>query len=160
MENRPNVIFVLTDDQGPWAAGCCGNDEIRTPYLDQMASEGTRFPNFFCTSPVCSPARASLMTGRIPSAHGVHDWIRDGNMPPDPARYLDGLTCYTDVLADNNYTVGLSGKWHLGDSVNTTTRFQPLVYAAYRRKQVQRCRHDSRWTSRNATRLPHRRNHR
>ena len=102
MEQKPNVIFVLTDDQGPWAAGCCGNDEVRTPYLDQLASEGTRFPNFFCTSPVCSPARASLMTGRIPSAHGVHDWIRDGNMPPDPARYLEGLTCYTDVLADNN----------------------------------------------------------
>ena len=46
MENRPNVIFVLTDDQGPWAAGCCGNDEVRTPYLDQLASEGTRFPEF------------------------------------------------------------------------------------------------------------------
>ena len=99
MENKPNVIFVLTDDQGPWAAGCCGNDEVRTPFIDQLAAEGTRFPNFFCTSPVCSPARASLMTGRIPSAHGVHDWIRDGNMPPDPSRYLEGLTCYTDVLA-------------------------------------------------------------
>ena len=49
MENKPNVIFILTDDQGPWAAGCCGNDEVRTPYLDQLASEGTRFPNFFCT---------------------------------------------------------------------------------------------------------------
>ena len=57
------------------------------------------------------------MTGRIPSAHGVHDWIRDGNMPPNPAQYLDGLTCYTDVLAENDYTVGLSGKWHLGDSL-------------------------------------------
>ena len=56
MENRPNVIFILTDDQGPWAAGCCGNDEVRTPYLDQMASEGTRFPNFFCTSPCLLPS--------------------------------------------------------------------------------------------------------
>ena len=117
MEKKPNVVFILTDDQGPWAAGCCGNDEIRTPFLDRLASEGTRFSNFFCTSPVCSPARASLMTGRIPSAHGVHDWIREGNMPPDRARYLEGLTCYTDVLAANGYTVGLSGKWHLGDSL-------------------------------------------
>ena len=115
--SKPNVIFVLTDDQGPWAAGCCGNDEVRTPNIDRLAATGTRFENFFCTSPVCSPARASLMTGRIPSAHGVHDWIRDGNMPPDPAKYLEGLTCYTDVLAANDYSVGLSGKWHLGDSL-------------------------------------------
>ena len=114
---QPNVIFILTDDQGPWAAGCCGNDEVRTPNIDRLAETGVRFENFFCTSPVCSPARASLMTGRIPSAHGVHDWIRDGNMPPNSARYLEGLTCYTDVLGANDYTVGLSGKWHLGDSM-------------------------------------------
>ena len=114
---QPNVIFILTDDQGPWAAGCCGNDEVRTPNIDRLAETGVRFENFFCTSPVCSPARASLMTGRIPSAHGVHDWIRDGNMPPNSARYLEGLTCYTDVLDANGYTVGLSGKWHLGDSM-------------------------------------------
>jgi len=115
---RPNVVFILTDDQGPWAAGCCGNDEIRTPNLDRLASEGVRFENFFCTSPVCSPARASLMTGRIPSQHGVHDWIADGNMPPDPQQYLEGLTCTTDVLAANGYACGLSGKWHLGDSLS------------------------------------------
>ena len=114
---QPNVIFILTDDQGPWAAGCCGNDEVRTPNIDRLAETGVRFENFFCTSPVCSPARASLMTGRIPSAHGVHDWIRDGNMPPTSAKYLEGLTCYTDVLGANGYTVGLSGKWHLGDSM-------------------------------------------
>lgn len=114
---QPNVIFILTDDQGPWAAGCCGNDEVRTPNIDRLAETGVRFENFFCTSPVCSPARASLMTGRIPSAHGVHDWIRDGNMPPTSAKHLEGLTCYTDVLGANDYTVGLSGKWHLGDSM-------------------------------------------
>ncbi|MFW6158456.1 MAG: sulfatase-like hydrolase/transferase [Planctomycetota bacterium] len=117
MRDRPNVVFILTDDQGPWAMGCAGNPEIRTPNLDRLAAEGTRFENFFCTSPVCSPARASLMTGRIPSQHGVHDWIRDRNMPPDPQQYIEGFTCYTDVLADAGYTCGLSGKWHLGDSL-------------------------------------------
>jgi len=116
--SRPNVVFVLTDDQGPWAAGCCGNDEIRTPNLDRLASDGVRFENFFCISPVCSPARASLLTGRVPSQHGVHDWIRERNMPPDPARYIEGFTCYTDVLASNGYVCGLSGKWHLGDSLS------------------------------------------
>jgi arylsulfatase A-like enzyme len=115
--SRPNVVFILTDDQGPWAAGCCGNEEIRTPHIDRLASEGMRFESSFCTSPVCSPARASLMTGRIPSSHGVHDWIHGGNMPPGPQAYLEGQTCYTDILAAEGTTCGLSGKWHLGDSM-------------------------------------------
>ena len=121
--DRLNVIFILTDDQGPWSAGCCGNDEVHTPSIDRLAATGVRFQNFFCASPVCSPARASLMTGRMPSAHAVHDWIREGNMPPRAARYLDGLTCYTDVLVANAYTVGLSGKWHLGDSMTPQRGF-------------------------------------
>ncbi|MGD2175564.1 MAG: sulfatase-like hydrolase/transferase, partial [Candidatus Brocadiaceae bacterium] len=117
-QETPNAVFILTDDQGPWAAGCYGNSEIRTPNIDRLAATGLRFESFFCTSPVCSPARASLMTGAIPSRHGVHDWLREGNMPPDPARYIEGLTCYTDVLAENGYVCGLSGKWHLGDSMS------------------------------------------
>jgi len=122
--DRPNVIFILTDDQGPWALGCAGNDEIRTPNLDRLAATGMRLENFFCSSPVCSPARASLMTGRIPSAHGVHDWIRERNMPPRPVAYLEGLPCYSDVLAAGGYTCGLSGKWHLGDSLTPQHGFR------------------------------------
>ncbi len=114
--DRPNVIFILTDDQGPWAMGCAGNEEIRTPNLDRLAGTGTRFKNFFCTSPVCSPARASLMSGRIPSAHGVHDFLSGGNVPPNASQYLEGMTCYTDRLAEAGYAVALSGKWHMGDS--------------------------------------------
>jgi len=57
---------------------CAGTPELRTPNLDKLAEEGTRFENFFCASPVCSPARASFLTGRIPSQHGVHDWIKHG----------------------------------------------------------------------------------
>jgi arylsulfatase A-like enzyme len=111
------VIVIVTDDQGPWAMGCAGNREIRTPNLDRLAASGIRFANFFCASPVCSPARASLLTGRIPSTHGVHDWLRDGNGGKQKAvEYLAGLTAYTDVLAANGYHCGISGKWHLGDS--------------------------------------------
>ena len=80
---RPNVLFIVSDDQGPGALGCAGNDEIRTPILDRLAANGMRFSNFFCTSPVCSPARASLLTGDIPSSHGVHDWIRVGSVGPE-----------------------------------------------------------------------------
>jgi arylsulfatase A-like enzyme len=112
----PNVLFILTDDQGPWALGCAGNDEIRTPGIDRIAATGMRFEHFLCASPVCSPSRASFLTGRMPSQHGVHDWIREGNTGADAATYLEGEVAYTDVLAAHGYTVGLSGKWHLGNS--------------------------------------------
>jgi len=121
--DRPNVIFILTDDQGVWASGCYGNPEIRTPNIDRLAATGVRFDNFFCTSPVCSPSRATLLTGRIPSRHGVHDWIRSGNVPPDAAVYLEGQTTYTDVMAQRGYVCGISGKWHLGASQLTQHRF-------------------------------------
>jgi arylsulfatase A-like enzyme len=114
--HMPNVVFILTDDQGIWASGCYGNPEIRTPNIDRIAASGVRFDNFFCTSPVCSPSRATLLTGRIPSRHGVHDWIRGGNVPPDSAIYLAGQTATTDVLAECGYVCGISGKWHLGAS--------------------------------------------
>jgi len=119
---KPNVIVILTDDQGCWAMGCAGSSEIRTPNLDRLAASGIRFENFFCASPVCSPARASLLTGRIPSQHGVHDWIRAGNSNTDTDKggrvveYLRGQTGYTDILAAGGYVCGLSGKWHLGDA--------------------------------------------
>ncbi|MBM3473430.1 MAG: sulfatase, partial [Armatimonadetes bacterium] len=89
LNRQPNVIVVLTDDQGPWAMGCAGNPEIRTPNLDRLAATGVRFDNWFCTSPVCSPARASLLTGRIPSSHGIHDWLRGGNMANEGDRAIE-----------------------------------------------------------------------
>ena len=115
-KKKTNVVFILTDDQGVWAAGCYGNAEIRTPTMDRLAAEGTRFQNFFVATPVCSPSRATLLTGRIPSQHGVHDWIRDGNVGPQAIRYLEGEMCYTDIMVRHGWTCGLSGKWHLGDS--------------------------------------------
>lgn len=116
----------MSDDQGPWAMNCAGTPELRTPNLNRIADEGIRFENFFCASPVCSPARASFLTGRIPSQHGVHDWIKRGNMidpegrtwhgPETRIEYLEGLTAFTDVLTANGYTCGMAGKWHLGAS--------------------------------------------
>ena len=136
MKKKPNIIFILTDDQGAWAMHCAGTPELHTPNLDRIAAAGMRFDDFFCASPVCSPARASLLTGTIPSAHGVHDWLRSGNVDGEkfaaqgkenpyggyvserkPIAYLEGQTAYTDVLAENGYRCALSGKWHLGDSV-------------------------------------------
>lgn len=116
--DQPNILFILTDDQGAWAMGCAGNREIRTPNLDRLAATGIRFESFFCVSPVCSPARASILTGRIPSQHGIHDWLRGGNTTSEGAliEYLAGQPGYTDTLAQAGYTCGFSGKWHMGDS--------------------------------------------
>ena len=117
----PNIIFILSDDQGAWAMGCAGNDELDTPNLDRIAATGIRFENFFCASPVCSPARASILTGQIPSQHGVQDFLRKGNSTRLPAdgeeiEYMSGRRSYVQTLAENGYSCGLSGKWHLGRS--------------------------------------------
>lgn len=116
MADRTHVVSILTDDQGVWAAGCYGNREIRTPNLDRLAAEGMRMTHFFVATPVCSPSRATFLTGRIPSQHGVHDWLREGNVGPSAAQYIEGETCYSDVLVEHGWTCGISGKWHLGAS--------------------------------------------
>lgn len=113
---RPNVLFVLADDLGEWGLGCTGNTDARTPVLDGLAQAGILLENSFCTSPVCSPARASLLTGRIPSQHGVQDWLSGPMLGADSSDYLSGQLSVTDVLADHGYRCGLAGKWHLGAS--------------------------------------------
>lgn len=128
---RPNIIFILADDMGSWALGCSGNEEIQTPNIDKLASEGTLCRNFFCASPVCSPARASILTGRIPSQHGIHDWLRSGSLDrhdipaelaavmPEEKRaieFLESQPSYTEYLKSHGYSCALSGKWHLGNS--------------------------------------------
>ena len=66
MERKPNIIFIMTDDQGYGDLGCMGAKDLKTPCLDAMAQEGVRFTSMYSASPVCSPSRAALLTGRYP----------------------------------------------------------------------------------------------
>ena len=109
--------MIMADDMGSWAMGCAGNGEIITPNIDDLAANGILFDNFYCVSPVCSPARASILTGKIPSQHGVHDWITSKDKEYSEVNFLENQTTYVDILKDNGYICGHSGKWHLGNSL-------------------------------------------
>src|SRR5512142_1638312 len=71
--SRPNVLFILCDDLRPDALGCYGSKHVRTPNIDRLAHEGVRFDQMFCTTSLCSPSRASILTGLYASTHGVRD---------------------------------------------------------------------------------------
>lgn len=115
--DKPNLLVVMTDDQGAWSLGCYGNREARTPVVDRLAADGVRLTHAFAFTPVCSPSRATFFTGRIPSQHGIHDWIKHENIG-NRARYcLEGEALLADILSRSGYSCGLSGKWHLGDTM-------------------------------------------
>jgi choline-sulfatase len=109
-----NILVFLTDDHAQWAARCYGNREIRTPTLDHLARSGVCFENAFTPSPVCSPARASFLTGRMPSQHGVHDYLAESDPEVAAVPWLEGETTLAGLLQGSGYFTGLSGKWHLG----------------------------------------------
>jgi len=121
--SRPNILLFLTDDHGKWAAGCYGDAEIKTPILDRLAAQGALFNNAFTPIPVCSPARACLLTGRTPSQVGIHDWINEGDQAIGDIDYLADEVTLPEILAGLGYTCGLSGKWHLGRSRETPRGF-------------------------------------
>ena len=116
MGEKPNILLFLTDDHGAWASGCYGNREIQTPTLDALAAEGTRFRHAFTPSPVCSPARACLLSGKLPSQVGIHDWLQEWEPAIGDRDWLGNTRTLFDILSTAGYHCGLSGKWHLGQS--------------------------------------------
>lgn len=122
---RPtNVVFILTDNQGAWTLGCYGNKDIRTPNIDALAEGGMRFTRALSSNAVCSPTRATFLTGLIPSQHGVHSFL-DPKFMMGPQAYntLAEFTSIGEILRDSGYTCGLSGKWHLGDNLRPNEGF-------------------------------------
>lgn len=111
---KPNILVFLTDDHGQWLQQAYGNSEVRTPNMNRIANNGVRMTNAFTTSPVCSPARASFFTGRMPSQHGIHDWIEETKQAY-AYPWLKGQTLISELLNESGYHTGLVGKWHCGE---------------------------------------------
>src|SRR5215467_10768759 len=81
---RPNILLIVADDLPAWALGCYGNKEIRTPNIDLLARAGTRFQHNFVCTPICSASRATLLTGRTPKQHGIHDYLTENPIEKPP----------------------------------------------------------------------------
>jgi len=114
MPDRPNILVMLTDDHGQWAAGCYGNREIHTPTMDWMARTGCRFANATTETPVCSPARGCFWTGLYPSQHGIHDYIQQPNPEVNDRDWLADQTQLGELLHRAGYLCGAFGKEHTG----------------------------------------------
>ena len=126
-ESSPNIIFILVDDMGWTDLGCFGSTFYETPNIDQLAGQSMRFTSAYAACPVCSPTRASIMTGKYPARTGVTDWITgrqsyNAGLPCDkllPKEFefevkLEELTI-AEALKQAGYKTFFAGKWHLGE---------------------------------------------
>jgi len=114
-QRRPNIIFIYVDDMGYGDLGCYGAKAIKTPNIDRMAAEGLRLTSFYSVSPICTPSRAALMTGRYAARMGV-DQMRLANVlfPTDKTGLPQVETTVARALKERGYATACVGKWHLG----------------------------------------------
>lgn len=126
---KPNVLFILTDNQPASILGSYGNPDVRTPNIDRLAKDGMQFTNAFAVNGMCSPTRATLMTGLMPSQHGVHNWLDDEKMeewPRDWSAVAEFRTLPL-TLKNRGYQTALIGKWHLGQPWKASIGYQHWV---------------------------------
>ena len=117
----PNIIMLMSDDQGWGDVGFNGNSDIKTPHLDQMAAEGVRFDRFYAAAPLCSPTRGSCLTGRFPFRYGI--------LAAHTSGLRVGEVTIPEVLKRKGYATGFFGKWHIGwvkpDEKGTRGHYSP-----------------------------------
>jgi arylsulfatase A len=120
--DKPNVVLILIDDLGQRDLGCYGSTFYKTPNIDKMAREGVRFTDYYSACPVCSPTRASILTGKYPQRMNITDWIPGRGDRPDqrlkPPQIRNELPLEEITIAKTlkslGYATALIGKWHLG----------------------------------------------
>lgn len=121
--DRPNIIFVYTDDFGWGDMGCTGGDFVPTPHLDRMAAEGVRFTQFYVPSPICSPSRVGVTTGMCPGRWRITSYLqtRKGNAECEQVDFLDpNAPSLARVLRSSGYATAHFGKWHMGGGRDVT----------------------------------------
>ena len=114
---RPNIIFILLDDQGWGDAGAFGHPYMKTPHIDRLVGQSARFEQFYVANPVCSPSRAAFMTGHYPARHGIHGHFAKPalNAARGMPNWLDPeLMTVLDLARSAGYATGHFGKWHMG----------------------------------------------
>lgn len=111
---RPNVVFIMTDDQGPWALSSTGDPNVSTPQLDRLRRSGALLTRCYTPTPVCSPARAAVLTSRYGTEIGIEDFLtRDDRQ----SGLTNNLPAWPQLLSDSGYATALIGKYHCGQTV-------------------------------------------
>ena len=112
--SKPNFVVIFCDDLGYGDLSCFGNPSIKTPYLDRMAAEGQKWTQFYVASPVCTPSRAGLLTGRYPIRNGMTSAKRVVLFPDSAKGLAPSEVTIAEVLNEKDYATAAVGKWHLG----------------------------------------------
>ncbi|MFB3905077.1 MAG: sulfatase-like hydrolase/transferase [Acidobacteriota bacterium] len=125
-QDRPNVILIYTDDQGSVDANCYGSKDLITPHMDALAERGVRFTQMYAPSPLCTPSRVGLMTGRIPVRAGLQG---NASSTKGEAGLSPEEITIAELLRSAGYATGHVGKWHLGYSPETMPNAQGFDYS-------------------------------